>query len=104
MSEARALFGTVWVHVFEEDAPEGAVYRPEAGELPLSRRPRQRLSFSPDGSARLVTSGPDDRLQDVAASWTEDAGEITVTTESATASVRTLRVRVVASDQLLVRR
>ena len=99
-----ALFSTAWVHVFEEDGTEGDVYRPEGGELPLSRRPRQRLSFSPDGSAQLVVSGPDDRLRSVAARWTESQGEITVTAESAAASVRTLRVRVQARDCLLVRR
>lgn len=102
MSPERALFETPWVHVFEEDGPEGAVYRPEAGELPLSRRPRERLSLSPDGSARLVTSTPDDRLREVEASWTEAAGEVTVTTRSA-GLVRTLRVRLRSSDCLIVR-
>jgi hypothetical protein len=99
-----ALFSTAWVHVFEEDGTEGDVYRPEGGELPLSRRPRQRLSFFPDGSAKLVVSGPDDRLHSVAAHWTEAKGEIVVTAESAAVSVRTLRVRVQARDCLLVRR
>ena len=102
--DGSALFATTWVHVFEEDGTEGAVYRPEDGELPLSRRPRQRLSLSPDGSARLVVSGPDDRLHEVAAHWTEQAGEITVTAESsAGASVKTLRVRLQSRDCLLVR-
>ena len=98
-----ALFTTVWVHVFEEDGTGGDVYRPEGADLPRSRRPRQRLSFSPDGSAELVVSGPDDRLHSVAGRWTESHGEITVTVESAS-SVRTLRVRVQARDCLLVRR
>jgi hypothetical protein len=99
-----ALFRTEWVHVFEEDGKEGAVYRPEGCELPLSRRPRQRLSFSPDGSARLVVSGPDDRLHEVEARWTEEEGEITVSAEGAAISVRTLHVRVQSRDCLLVRR
>jgi hypothetical protein len=103
VTTTRALFETTWVHVFEEDGAEGAVYRPEEGEVPLSRRPRQRLSFSPDGSARLVVGGPDDRSQELAARWTEEAGEITVTAESAARSFKTLRVRVMASDRLLVR-
>ncbi len=104
MRAKAALFATSWVHVFEEDAKEGAVYRPEGCELPLSRRPRQRLSFSPDGSARLVVSGPDDRLHEVEAHWTEEKGEITVSAEAGAGSVRTLRVRVQSSDCLLVRR
>ena len=104
MKETRALFETAWVHVFEEDGAEGAVYRPEGGELPLSRRPRQTLSFFPDGSARLVVSGPDDRLLPIPAHWREEQGEITVTAESAAgASVKTLRVRLQSHDCLLVR-
>ena len=104
MKTKAALFRTEWVHVFEEDGKEGAVYRPEGCELPLSRRPRQRISFSPDGSARLVVSGPDDRLHEVEARWTEEKGEITVSAEGAAVSVRTLYVRVQSRDRLLVRR
>ena len=101
---SEPLFATDWVHAFEEDGPEGAVYRPADGERPLSRRPRERLSFSPDGSARLVVSGPDDRLQPIAARWTESQGEITVTADSPSASVPRLRVRLQAPDRLLVQR
>jgi hypothetical protein len=99
-----ALFRKEWVHVFEEDGKEGAVYRPEGCELPLSRRPRERLSLSPDGSARLVLSGPDDRLREVEARWTEEKGEITVSAEAGAGSVRTLHVRLQSRDCLLVRR
>lgn len=102
MSHTASLVATEWVHVFEEDGPEGAVYRPGDGELPLSRRPRERLSFSADGSATLVVCGPDDRLRPLAASWTETHGEVTLTTGSAGAAARTLRVRV-KSGKLLVR-
>jgi hypothetical protein len=104
VSGTGVLCSTAWVHVFEEDATAGDVYRPEGDQLPLSRRPRQRLSFSPDGSAKLVVSGPDDRLQSVAGRWTESQDEITVTAESAAGSVRTLHVRVQSRDCLLVRR
>jgi hypothetical protein len=104
VSRPDALFETEWVHVFEEDGPEGAVYRPEGGELPLSRRPRQRLSFSPDGSASLVVGGPDDRLRTVEARWREEEGDLVVTVESAAVSVTTLHVRVASRDRLLVRR
>jgi hypothetical protein len=104
VSAAKSVFETTWVHVFEEDGTEGAVYRPDEGVLPLSRRPRQRLSLAADGSARLMVSGPDDRLHEVDARWTEEKGEITVTAESAAVAVKALHVRVVASDRLLVRR
>ena len=104
MSAADSLFKTTWVHVFEEDGSEGAVYRPDEAALPLSRRPRQRVSLYPDGSARLMVTGPDDRLHEVAARWKEESGEIAVTAESAPVSVKTLHLRVVASDRLLLRR
>ena len=32
----ESVTGT-WVHVFEEDTPEGAVFRPEDADIPLSR-------------------------------------------------------------------
>jgi hypothetical protein len=93
MSAAASLFETTWVHVFEEDGSEGAVYRPDESVLPLSRRPRQRLSFYPDGSARLMVSGPDDRLH-----------EIAVTADAAPVSIKPLHLRVVGSDRLVARR
>jgi hypothetical protein len=60
-----------WVHVFEEDTAEGAVYRPEDADIPLSRRPRERLVLGADGRATLFNSGPDDRLIPRPASWRE---------------------------------
>jgi hypothetical protein len=98
------LFATTWVHVFEEDGPDGAVYRPEGAPVRLSRRPRERISLSPDGSARLVVGGPDDRLQEVEGSWREDAGEIAVTTEAGAAPARTLRARLRSREILIVKR
>jgi hypothetical protein len=65
------LFTTRWVHVFEEDTAAGAVFRPEDGAIPLSRRPREQLEFDPDGTARLMKAGPDDRLVEEPATWRE---------------------------------
>jgi hypothetical protein len=98
------LFATTWVHAFEEDGPEGAVYRPEGGSLRLSRRPRERLSFSPGGRAVVVLGGPDDRLHEVAARWHEENGTITVTTGPADGPTRTLHVRLQSSEILIVKR
>jgi hypothetical protein len=67
------LFTTRWVHVFEEDTPEGAVYRPEDDDIPLSRRPRERLELSADGTAKIITQGPDDRLIEKPGTWTSGA-------------------------------
>jgi hypothetical protein len=66
------LYATRWVHVFEEDTAEGAVYRPEDDKVPLSRRPRERLEIRADGSAQILAPGPDDRFVAQPASWTEE--------------------------------
>ena len=73
-----ALFGTRWVHAFEEDDAAGAVYRPEDADLPLSRRPRERLALAADGSAQLFVPGPDDRPRPRDATWRDDGGEIVI--------------------------
>ena len=72
------LFGATWVHVFEEDTPTGAVYRPEDSPIPLSRRPRERLELEQDGSAHLFVSGPDDRMVEQPATWREEDGVLVV--------------------------
>ena len=68
------LFSTRWVHVFEEDTPEGAVYRPDDEHVPLSRKPRGWLEFHEDGSATIFTPGPDDRPVERPTTW-QDAGQ-----------------------------
>jgi hypothetical protein len=82
ISKDDPLFATTWVHVFEQDGAGGAVYRPEADPIPLSRRPRERLQFSPDGSARVLVPAPDDRLVEQPATWHEDEGDIVVRTRA----------------------
>jgi len=66
------------VHVFEEDTAEGAVYRPEDGDIPLSRRPRERLELDPDGQARLFVQGPDDRYVAQPATWRDEGGTLVI--------------------------
>jgi hypothetical protein len=78
LPEENRLFATGWVHVFEEDTAEGAVYRPEDGDIPLSRRPRERITFAPDGKAVLFTQGPDDRYVGRPATWQEREGQLVV--------------------------
>jgi hypothetical protein len=67
------LFTTRWVHVAEEDTGEGAVYRPDGDDIPLSRKPRNWLELREDGSARVFVPGPDDRPVEQPATW-RDAG------------------------------
>lgn len=72
------LFATRWVHVFEEDTAEGAVYRPDDVHIPLSRRPRERLELRPDGSAAIFVGGPDDRPVEQPATWDEQGDALVV--------------------------
>lgn len=64
--------------MFEQDTADGAVYRPEDDEIPLSRRPRERLEIHPGGAARILTSGPDDRFVAQPATWTEQDGGLVI--------------------------
>ena len=72
------LFATGWVHAFEEDTAEGAVYRPRGSKLPLSRRPRERLELEADGTARIFVQGPDDRYVEQPARWHDEDGVVVV--------------------------
>ena len=89
----------VWVHVFEEDTPDSATFRPEEADIPLSRRPRERFELRPDGSAVLMGGGPDDRPVAQPASWAVDGSDIVVSAGGTT------RLRIVeqSRDRLRVR-
>jgi len=82
------LFATGWVHAFEEDTAEGAVYRPRGSKLPLSRRPRERLELDADGSARIFVQGPDDRYVEQPASWRDEGGAVVVRAREGGAELR----------------
>lgn len=102
------LFTTRWVHVFEEDTPEGAVYRPEDDNIPLSRRPRERFELSADGTAKIIAPGPDDRLVEKPATWASDAPskgkkEAASSSESS-ASSADIRIVKQSPTRLIVRR
>ena len=94
------LFATGWVHAFEEDTAEGAVYRPRGSKLPLSRRPRERLELSPDGTARIFVQGPDDRYVEEAARWHDEDGSIVVRARAGGAELRIVER---SPDRLVVR-
>ena len=93
------LFGITWVHVFEEDTGAGAVFRPETADIPLSRRPRERLRLYEDGTAAVLTGGPDDRPRSRPARWTREGDTLVVT--GADGGVR-LRVVGGSADRLIV--
>lgn len=72
------LFASAWVHVFEEDTERGSVYRPEEDDIPLSRRPRERIQLQPDGSATVQLSGADDRYVEQPAKWSKEGDSIVI--------------------------
>lgn len=98
------LVTTRWVHLFEEDTAQGAVYRPDSADVPLSRRPREQIELSRDGSARIFVPAPDDRLSEIAATWADENGVVVVRARGPRGGVvRELRIVEVSPDRLLVR-
>jgi hypothetical protein len=99
LSNKKEILGT-WVHVFEQDSADGAVFRPEDGDIPLSRRPRERVELCADGSAVLMMAGEDDRYVPQPAHWQEESGAVVVRDNRG--AVR-MRVIAHAPDRLVVR-
>jgi hypothetical protein len=102
--EDDALFGVRWIHVFEEDTPDGEVFRPETDDIPLSRRPRRRLELSADGTARLFVPGPDDRLVETPATWEDEAGELVLRSRGGDRRRAVVRIRDRSPTHLVVRK
>jgi hypothetical protein len=89
--EGDRLLGTTWVHVFEEDTEEGAVYRPEEDDIPLSRRARERIELQSDGSARVLAPGPGDGFVEQPATWSEEKGAVVIRKRAGAPSLRIVR-------------
>jgi hypothetical protein len=96
-AKGKQLFATTWVHVFEEDTERGAVYRSEEDDIPLSRRPRERIKLEPDGRASVSLPGADDRYVEQPAVWRKDGGAIIIQ-----AGQRQLRIVDQSSSRLIV--
>jgi hypothetical protein len=96
---AAAHIAGAWVHVFEQDTDAGAVFRPEMSDIPLSRRPRERIEMHADGSATMWLGGPDDRYVAQPATWSVEGDDVVV--RDARDAVR-LRVLDRTPDRLLV--
>ncbi|MFC4055906.1 hypothetical protein ACFOY4_39985 [Actinomadura syzygii] len=58
-----------WIHAFEEDTEEAAVYRPADHPFRPARRPRRRIEFHADGTFAEYRPGPDDRPREVRGRW-----------------------------------
>jgi hypothetical protein len=90
--------------MFEEDTGADAVYRPELADVPLSRRPRGRLTLSPDGTACVTVAGPDDRPIDTSAEWERDGDVVVVRAKDERGGAdQVLRVTIESPTRLLVR-
>jgi hypothetical protein len=90
LSDARrVLVDTRWVHVDGDDTAQGAVFRDAAGDIPLSRRPKECLEFSDDGTVRRLATGADDRAHEVdRTSWRNVDGHVVFRFETADAHGR----------------
>jgi hypothetical protein len=102
----RALVNTRWVHVDGDDAAHGPVYRDAEGDIPLSRRPKEFLEFSDDGTVRRLATGPDDRAHEVdRTTWSDEGGHVTFRFAAGDAN-RATSYRIVehSSDRLIVHR
>jgi hypothetical protein len=99
----QSLFARRWVHVVEEDTAQGAVYRPDDADLPLSRRPRDVIELAPDGTAQVMRPGPDDRLLKEPATWSPEGPDVVV--RSAAKAGRTTQYRIVeqSPDRIVVK-
>ena len=69
-----------WVHVADDDDEGGAVYRDASGDIPPSRRPKEYLEFSDDGTVRKLATGADDRAHEVdRTTWSQKDGRVVFT-------------------------
>jgi hypothetical protein len=67
--DPSTICGIRWIHVFEQDTGAGAVFYPETDQIPLARRPRERLELQAGGTARVFVGGADDRPVPRAGRW-----------------------------------
>ncbi|MEP6689903.1 MAG: hypothetical protein ABJD07_02035 [Gemmatimonadaceae bacterium] len=103
MTDPATIVGTRWVHVDGDDAAGGAVFRNAEGDIPLSRRPKEYLEFSADGTVRKFATGADDRAHEIDRStWRDDAGKIAFRFTKAGASEYQIVER--SPDRLVIRR
>jgi hypothetical protein len=66
-----------WIRVPDEDDEGGAVYRDASGDIPPSRRPKEYLEFSDDGTVRKLATGADDRAHEVdRTTWRQKDGKV----------------------------
>jgi hypothetical protein len=102
----RALVKTRWVHVDGDDTEHGAVFRDAGGDVPLSRRPKEFLEFSDDGTVRRFATGGDDRSQEMdRTKWSDEGGRVSFHFDTPDAhGRRSYHVVDHGADRLIVRR
>jgi len=92
-----------WIHSFEEDHGDVAVYRPIEHEFPPARATRDGIEFAADGSFTEWAVGRGDAREPVPGRWqTAEADTVAVSTEGGGEQV--LDIVHLASDRLEVRR
>ena len=106
VEKPHALSGKRWVHVDGDDADGGAVYHNAQGNLAPTRRPKEYLEFSDDGTVKKLATGADDTAHPVdSASWSKDDPTVSFRFTSPDArGATTYRVVEQSEDRIVVHR
>lgn len=102
-AQVQLVLAHEWLHAFEEDSGPEDVYRPVTTVIAPTRRPRERVRLSADGSATVAVGGADDRFEHHQGTWSVDGEHIVVRATGAPAVRTTYRIVAVATDRLLMR-
>lgn len=101
MKESHNIIGS-WIHSKEEDSDDTLVYRPNTHDFPPSRRARERIELSADGSAaHSDTLGADDRPEYADGSWSLNEDTLTVDIPSIHKNLH-FQIRAVDDDRLVL--
>jgi hypothetical protein len=105
-SARRTLVTKRWVHVDGDDTADGAVFRDAGSDIAPSRRPKEYLEFSDDGTVRRLATGADDRAHEIdRTGWSDQGGHITFQFDAPDANGRrTYQIVDHSADRLVVAR
>jgi hypothetical protein len=103
MGDAPVIVGT-WLHSYEEDTQDAAVYRPSSFPMPPSRG-RPGMRFDPDGTFFELGPGVDDRGSARQGLWRDvGPGEIEISFPGSSRQASVRRVLACQDDVLRIAR
>ena len=101
MTSANPLYKR-WVHSYEEDRDDGAVFRPASFDLPPARG-RRSIELRGDGSYVEAFPGPADVPQQAAGRWSLEGDRLALEPKG-DQPAEAWRVLAAEEDRLLLRR